>query len=196
MVHHNKDVFGADADLFRPEQWLDADDEGLQATNRVLDLVFGAGRYACFGKPVAMVEVSKVIAEIFRRNEIVLIDPANPWQSVNRNGLSLQSNLGVRIGAHGSFLQRRAVHKPYGTACMLVGKPLPTEKGGRRPIAYSQKALNAVYAIPSGVTPRCWVPEIFGEVKILDGPNGPNFKGLVRTKVCLSDPCVDSISYV
>jgi hypothetical protein len=33
-------------------------------------------------------------------------------------------------------------------------------------------------------------PGIFGQYKYTDGPNGPKFKDLVRTKVCPSDPCV------
>ncbi|KAL4877399.1 cytochrome P450 [Aspergillus karnatakaensis] len=96
-VHRNPDVFGSDADLFRPERWLEAEGEYLLEMNRTMELVFGSGRYACLGKQVAMIEISKAIAEIFLRYDIVLIDPSQPWQSVNRNGLFLQSEFMVRI---------------------------------------------------------------------------------------------------
>ncbi|KAL2852325.1 cytochrome P450 [Aspergillus pseudodeflectus] len=97
-VHRNPKVYGADADVFRPERWLEVEDEEkLLAMNRTQELVFGSGRYACLGKQVALIEVSKAIAEIFLRYDIVLVDPSQPWQSVQRNGLFLQSELMVRI---------------------------------------------------------------------------------------------------
>ena len=63
-VHRNSDIFGKDAEMFRPDRWLEADEEQLEAMNRNHDLVFGSGRYACLGKPVAMIELSKAIAEV------------------------------------------------------------------------------------------------------------------------------------
>ncbi|KAJ0416782.1 cytochrome P450 [Aspergillus carlsbadensis] len=98
-VHRNPRVFGADADVFRPERWLgvEEDEERFLAMSRTQELVFGSGRYACLGKQVALIEVSKAIAEIFLRYDIVLVDPSRPWQSVQRNGLFLQSGLMVRI---------------------------------------------------------------------------------------------------
>lgn len=63
-VHRNPAVFGADGDLYRPERWLEAEGEVLLEMNRTVDLVFGAGRYACLGKQVALIEVAKAIAEV------------------------------------------------------------------------------------------------------------------------------------
>ncbi|KAL3442534.1 cytochrome P450 [Aspergillus insuetus] len=97
-VHRNPKVYGADADVFRPERWMEVqDEEKLLAMTRTQELVFGSGRYACLGKQVALIEVSKAIAEIFLRYDVVLVDPSQPWQSVQRNGLFLQSELMVRI---------------------------------------------------------------------------------------------------
>ena len=115
-VHRNQAVFGSDADLFRPDRWFETDEDKLLAMNRTIDVVFGFGRYSCLGKPVAMIELSKALAEvgcdrlalysnvsllivmkIFYRYEIVLLNPSRPWHSVNRNGLFLQSELMVSI---------------------------------------------------------------------------------------------------
>jgi cytochrome P450 len=63
-VHRNPAIFGKDAEMFRPDRWLEADEEQLEAMNRTHDLVFGSGRYACLGKPVALIELSKAIAEV------------------------------------------------------------------------------------------------------------------------------------
>ncbi|PGH27760.1 hypothetical protein AJ80_00548 [Polytolypa hystricis UAMH7299] len=103
-VHRRPETFGHDAEIFRPDRWLEGDPEGekLQAMNRTHDLVFGSGRYACLGKPVAMIEVSKAIAEIFRRFDITIVDPSDPWQTVGRNGLFLQQELDVRISERSS----------------------------------------------------------------------------------------------
>lgn len=65
-VHRNKEVFGEDADIFRPERWLGVDEERLIEMHRVADLVFGSGRYGCLGKPVALFELGKALAEVCR----------------------------------------------------------------------------------------------------------------------------------
>lgn len=63
-LHRNADIFGEDATIFRPERWLEAEGEVLAEMNRTLDLVFGAGRYACLGKPIALIELGKTLAEV------------------------------------------------------------------------------------------------------------------------------------
>lgn len=61
----DKDVFGDDADVFRPERWLEGDDEAHMAQMvRAVDLVFGSGRYSCLGRPLAMMELNKVFFEV------------------------------------------------------------------------------------------------------------------------------------
>ncbi|KAL3468474.1 cytochrome P450 [Aspergillus heterothallicus] len=108
-VHRNPQVYGSDAGIFRPERWLEAEAEGeerLLVMNRTQELVFGSGRYACLGKQIALIEVSKTIAEIFLRYDFVLVDPSQPWQSVQRNGLFLQSELMVRISEREKSVSR------------------------------------------------------------------------------------------
>lgn len=63
-IHRNKDIFGEDADVFRPERWLIADEERLAIMNRTVDLVFGYGKYQCLGRPVALLELNKVYVEV------------------------------------------------------------------------------------------------------------------------------------
>jgi cytochrome P450 len=50
VVHYDKDVYGQDADEFRPERWLVGEDE-WRAMDRNL-LIFGAGTRTCIGKNV------------------------------------------------------------------------------------------------------------------------------------------------
>ena len=63
----NKTVFGEDADVFRPERFLEAqreDPERAAEMRRVAEMAFGYGRFACAGKPVAMLELNKVFVEV------------------------------------------------------------------------------------------------------------------------------------
>jgi cytochrome P450 len=57
-------VWGDDADIFRPERWLEADDERLRVMNAAVDTHFGAGKYSCLGKPIAMMELTKAVFEV------------------------------------------------------------------------------------------------------------------------------------
>jgi cytochrome P450 len=63
-LHRSKTMYGPDADLYRPERWLEARGEKLQAMNRDMELVFGGGRYTCLGKTIAFLELNKAIAEV------------------------------------------------------------------------------------------------------------------------------------
>jgi cytochrome P450 len=68
-VHHSKTIFGEDADVFRPERWLlDETDEAsvakLAAMRRTTEMIFGYGKYQCLGKPIAWLEITKVVFEV------------------------------------------------------------------------------------------------------------------------------------
>lgn len=70
-VHHNKAMFGEDAEIFRPERWLLEDkhesSEHLAAMRRTTEMIFGYGKYQCLGKPIAWLEITKVIFEVSER---------------------------------------------------------------------------------------------------------------------------------
>ncbi|KAK4124778.1 cytochrome P450 monooxygenase [Parathielavia appendiculata] len=90
-------VFGADADIFRPERWLEqADAEKRAEMRRVAELVFGYGRWGCAGKMIAFLELNKVFVELLRRFDFQLANPARPWKSANYN-LFLQSDMWVAV---------------------------------------------------------------------------------------------------
>ena len=63
-IVRSKEIFGEDADLFRPERWLEADAERLKRMTTAADIVFGSGRYHCLGKTVAMFELRKTLATV------------------------------------------------------------------------------------------------------------------------------------
>nr|UYD62324.1 cytochrome P450 [Leptographium qinlingense (nom. inval.)] len=96
-IMRNKDIFGADADLFRPDRWMDISPEQYKLMDATVMLDFGGGsRYECLGKNIAMIELNKAYVELLRRFDIVLVDPAHPWKSFNA-AFFIQSDMNVRI---------------------------------------------------------------------------------------------------
>ncbi|KAI0426829.1 cytochrome P450 [Xylaria sp. FL1042] len=73
-----QEVFGEDADSFRPERWLDGG-PNLAYMSKVVDFAFGGGRFTCLGKPVAIIEMNKVFIELFRRFDFQTAKPEKPW---------------------------------------------------------------------------------------------------------------------
>jgi cytochrome P450 len=60
----SEDVFGPDVDYFRPERWLNISEAKYAGMARVVDLVFGSGRYKCLGRTIAWMELNKVFVEV------------------------------------------------------------------------------------------------------------------------------------
>lgn len=63
-MHHDKSLYGEDAQSFRPERWFEKDPEKLAAMTRTNDLIFGDGKWQCLGKPVAVIELGKITFEV------------------------------------------------------------------------------------------------------------------------------------
>jgi cytochrome P450 len=78
VLSRNKYIYGEKPDEFRPERWL----QGERETERewedrvkrmqAADLSFGAGNRTCLGRPLALVELYKVIGTLFARYEVCL----------------------------------------------------------------------------------------------------------------------------
>ena len=65
-VHRSTIIFGPDANVYRPERWLDASEAQLQRMERNNELIFGYGRFKCLGQIVALMELNKVFVEVRR----------------------------------------------------------------------------------------------------------------------------------
>ena len=59
-----KEVFGPDAGIFRPERWLEANQETLRAYERSWEITFSSGRSTCLGKGIALMELNKIFVEV------------------------------------------------------------------------------------------------------------------------------------
>lgn len=69
IVHRDRECFGVDADIFRPERWLTEDTERLLAMERA-SLGFGSGKRMCIGRHIAELEIKKVIPALLLRFKV------------------------------------------------------------------------------------------------------------------------------
>ncbi|KAH8731990.1 cytochrome P450 [Phaeosphaeriaceae sp. PMI808] len=95
-IHCSKKVFGPDADLFRPERWLDANPEKFAYMANTVDLVFHYGKYQCLGKSVAMMEFNKIFVELLRRFDFSIARPEQPTKLENF-GIWLMEDFWLRV---------------------------------------------------------------------------------------------------
>ncbi|KAH7053460.1 pisatin demethylase [Macrophomina phaseolina] len=80
VAHRNKDVFGQDAEVFRPERWLEADKEQAGKMEGYF-LAFGYGSRSCIGKHISLLEISKVIPQLIRKFDFHLVEPEREWET-------------------------------------------------------------------------------------------------------------------
>ncbi|KAM3515844.1 hypothetical protein MY11210_000615 [Beauveria gryllotalpidicola] len=80
-VGRSKQIWGADADIFRPERWLCASQADLNKMNKAVDTHFGGGKFACLGKPIAMMELHKTVYELMKRFDMAIIHPDKPMKT-------------------------------------------------------------------------------------------------------------------
>ncbi|KAI0592379.1 benzoate 4-monooxygenase cytochrome p450 [Pyrenophora tritici-repentis] len=85
VMHYKESIFGAQPHTFRPERWMrDENEEQAVYDARIknmkeADMVFGGGNRICLGKPLALVEVYKVVATLFAKYKIDLEDANKEW---------------------------------------------------------------------------------------------------------------------
>lgn len=78
VIHYKENIFGEKPHEFRPERWLRSEKED-EATYEArikkmkdADMAFGRGNRSCIGRPLALVEVYKVVATAFGRYKVCL----------------------------------------------------------------------------------------------------------------------------
>ncbi|KAI0595398.1 cytochrome P450 [Biscogniauxia sp. FL1348] len=85
VVTRNKDLFGEDADTFRPERWLCGEDESEEEyavrvkKMKDSDFSFGGGNRICTGRFLATAELFKVTSTLFSKYDMELEDPNQEW---------------------------------------------------------------------------------------------------------------------
>ncbi|KAI1874386.1 hypothetical protein JX265_004594 [Neoarthrinium moseri] len=83
----DEEVFGRDAEMFRPERFIDCDEATKARRKKVVDLNFGHGRWLCLGRVLALMELNKIFVEcgtlmvvqLLRSFDFQVVNPENPW---------------------------------------------------------------------------------------------------------------------
>jgi cytochrome P450 len=76
VVHRNREIFGEDVEVFRPERWLVDEKKDREAEEkRIKDmgatmLQFGMGSRTCIGKNISLLEIYKLVPSVLRRFEV------------------------------------------------------------------------------------------------------------------------------
>lgn len=102
IIGRHKKVWGPDADEFRPERWLQYEDESDSAYHariqlfNATDLTFGDGARVCIGRYIANMEMYKIVATLITRFEIKLVDIERDWEVVG-SWFPQQSGLVCRL---------------------------------------------------------------------------------------------------
>ncbi|KAI9677353.1 MAG: hypothetical protein M1822_008160 [Bathelium mastoideum] len=76
VIHRNKEVYGEDAEAFRPERWLD----GNVGDKKRFFFSFGGGARLCIGKNISWLEMSKLIPTLLMHYDVKLTDPTKEWE--------------------------------------------------------------------------------------------------------------------
>ncbi|KAI1458106.1 cytochrome P450 [Annulohypoxylon moriforme] len=76
-VHQRPEIFGEDADVFRPERWLTSNREQLRQMEAA-HMGFSRGRRNCLGQNIAIMQMKKVIPAIIRKFGLNLANPDAP----------------------------------------------------------------------------------------------------------------------
>lgn len=91
----NREVYGADADVFRPERWLDASPSQILEMDRA-SLTFGHGARSCIGKNISMLEIAKLVPQLLRHYEFSFLRQGQEWKVIG-GWFVTQDNFHVRV---------------------------------------------------------------------------------------------------
>ena len=69
VIHQRKEIFGDDAEVFRPERWTEAAPEARKEMEGCM-FHFGMGARTCIGKNISLLEVYKLVPSFLRRFEV------------------------------------------------------------------------------------------------------------------------------
>ncbi|OQE40057.1 hypothetical protein PENCOP_c006G00339 [Penicillium coprophilum] len=97
-MNRSKEIFGADAEEWKPERWIPAteEDQCRVSTMNGFLTTFGMGARSCVGRNIALVEVHKFIAQFFRHFDPEVVNKEKPWV-VRSQWFAIQKEFWVTI---------------------------------------------------------------------------------------------------
>ena len=84
VLHRRPEIFGQDAETFRPERWLEADANKTKEMKAAM-FHFGAGSRTCIGKNISILEIYKLVPNLLRHFKVCLLAVCMAFHFVRRN---------------------------------------------------------------------------------------------------------------
>ncbi|KAK7962051.1 uncharacterized protein PG986_002876 [Apiospora aurea] len=83
VAHYDRSVYGDDADMFRPERWIEAEKGNPNHLQQMEAnyMPFGLGSRTCIGRHISTLEMYKLIPELVSRYDFELAMPRSDWKS-------------------------------------------------------------------------------------------------------------------
>ncbi|KAM4063978.1 cytochrome p450 [Hirsutella rhossiliensis] len=99
------ELFGADAEVFRPERWLEAEGEPERLKEMIggVELVFGYGKFQCLGRTIAQMELNKIFVELLRRFDFHIVHVDRPMRLLSA-AMLIMDDFWVRVSQRADSL--------------------------------------------------------------------------------------------
>ncbi|KAL4811719.1 cytochrome P450 [Aspergillus spinulosporus] len=104
IINRDRETYGDDADKWRPERWLETDENKRRRLENCI-LTFGFGRRTCLGRNLAIFEMKKLFPALIMRYEMTVVKPLQ--LKVENSWLVKQSDLHVQIRLNKTVLPPR-----------------------------------------------------------------------------------------
>ncbi|KAL9612278.1 MAG: hypothetical protein Q9167_003101 [Letrouitia subvulpina] len=82
VIHRRPEVFGNNVDDYRPERWLEVDQEKRKEMEGTM-FQFGKGARTCIGKNISLLEIYKLVPSFLRKFKVELANPEQEWKLHN-----------------------------------------------------------------------------------------------------------------
>ncbi|KAF4997880.1 hypothetical protein FDECE_11962 [Fusarium decemcellulare] len=103
LIHRDPGIYGEDAEVFKPERWLDADKAKIFTK---YSMGFGYGVRACLGQDIARMELYKAPLQLLRTFNVELVNETRPGRYVVNGGLSYFEDMFIKIQGRGDVPPR------------------------------------------------------------------------------------------
>ncbi|TKX19161.1 cytochrome P450 monooxygenase-like protein 48 [Elsinoe australis] len=93
--NRDRAIWGNDADVFRPERWLEDEEKAkyLETANMTFG---GSGPRMCIGKNIALVELHKAVAQLIHNFDMEIVDRERPWR-IASHWFAYQHDFNMRL---------------------------------------------------------------------------------------------------